>query len=135
MATLSSRNTTLLLAGCMLLGIGSLLGQQKATTETTLLHVFAYAPAEGATQQDLESFRKATTDLVGRVPGLKRVWVGKLKTPIDAPDGRQVYGVGMEFNDAKALEVYADHPAHKDWEKIYRKVRVAGTTTIDVIGE
>ena len=127
--------SALLVAVGVLLGIGSILGQQKMTTQTTLLHVFAYAPVKGATPQDLDTFTKATADLVGKVPGLKRVWVGKLGTPIDAPDGKQIYGVGMEFEDAKTFEAYADHPAHKDWEKVYRKVRVAGTTTIDVVGE
>jgi hypothetical protein len=130
-----SRKEVLLVAGGMLLGVASVLAQQKAMTQTTLLHVFAYAPVEQATQQDRDTFTKATADLVGKVPGLKRVWVGKLKTPIDAPDGKQVYGVGMEFDDAKSLEAYADHPAHKEWERIYRRVRVPGTTTVDIVGE
>lgn len=129
------RKIVLLLAGAILMGAGWLLGQQKSATETTLLHAFAYTPVEGATQQDFDNFKKATGDLVGKVPGLKRVWVGKLKSPFDAPEGKRVYGVGMEFDDAKALAAYGDDPAHKEWERVYRKVRVAGTTTFDILGE
>jgi hypothetical protein len=128
------RRVALLLAGIMLLAIGYVLGQQTATSEKTLLHVFAYTPLEGATPQDFDNFNKATSDLLGKVPGLKRVWVGRLKAPFDAQEGKRVYGVGMEFENAKALAAYADDPAHKDWEKIYRKVRVAGTTTFDILG-
>src|ERR1043166_3172415 len=128
MPKLLDRRIALLLTGVMLLTIGYVLGQQTGTSEKTLLHAFAYTPLEGATQQDFDNFKKATAELVGKVPGLKRVWVGKLKSPFDAQEGKRVYGVGMEFADVKALEAYADDPAHKEWEKIYRKVRVAGTT-------
>ncbi|OFW26242.1 MAG: hypothetical protein A3H27_06115 [Acidobacteria bacterium RIFCSPLOWO2_02_FULL_59_13] len=135
MGMLMSKKIAALLAGGMLLGTGWLLGQQTATTQTTLLHVFAYTPVAEATQQDFDNFKKATADMVGKVPGLRRVWVGKLKAPLGEGDTKRLYGVGMEFDDAMALEGYADHPAHKEWEKVYRKVRVAGTTTFDILGE
>ena len=41
----------------------------------------------------------------------------------------------MEFDDAKALDVYANHPVHTEWVKVYEKVRVRGTTTLDILGE
>jgi hypothetical protein len=101
-----------------------------------VLHIFAYAPLETAKPEDLENFNKVTTELVGKVPGLKRVWVGKLKSSITAPDGtKQIYGVGMEFESEQAYAAYGDHPAHTAWERVYRRVRVAGTTTIDLLGE
>ena len=121
----------------LIFGAGWVMGQQAAKTEPTLLHVFAYTPVEGATQQDFDDFRRATSDMIGKVPGLKKAWVGKLKSPLDlgsvAP--KREYGVAMEFADTKALDAYADDPAHTTWEKVYRKVRVAGTTTFDILGE
>jgi len=135
MHKLNGQKTVLAFIGAMLLATGYVLGQQTGTSQKTLLHVFAYTPVEGATQDDFDNFTKATAALVGKVPGLKRVWVGKLRAPLDAPEGKRLYGVGMEFDDVQALNAYADDPAHKDWEKIYRKVRVAGTTTFDIIGE
>jgi hypothetical protein len=135
MRHLSDRKIVLFLAGGMLLVTGWLLGQQTATTQPTLMHAFAYTPVETATPQDFENLKKATADMVGKVPGLRRVWVGKLKTPFDAPEGKRLYGMAMEFDDEKALAVYAEHPAHAAWERVYRRVRVPGTTTFDILGE
>ena len=132
----AGKRFAMVVAGGILFGTGWILGQQNARTEPTLLHVFAYTPVEGATQQDFADFKKATADMIGKVPGLKRAWVGKLKTPLDlgsvAP--KREYGVAMEFDDVKALDAYAEDPAHTAWEKVYRKVRVAGTTTFDILG-
>ena len=130
------KRIAMMLAGGMLLGVGWLLGQQTANTQKTLMHVFAYTPQPSATPQDFDNFRKATGDLVGKIPGLKRVWVGKLRTPLNLGGNvERDYGVAMEFDDAKALDAYAKDPAHEAWIKIYEKVRVEGTTTYDILGE
>jgi hypothetical protein len=102
----------------------------------SLMHVFAYTPVEGATQQDFINFTKATHDLVGKIPGLKRVWVGKLREPIPGENDKpRTFGVAMEFENEDALKVYATHPAHDQWVRVYEKVRVPGTTTLDIMGE
>ena len=41
----------------------------------------------------------------------------------------------MELDDEDALSVYADHPAHTEWIKVYEKVRQRGTSTFDLLGE
>ncbi|MBI4442959.1 MAG: Dabb family protein [Acidobacteria bacterium] len=107
----------------------------QATTQKTLMHVFAYTPVEGASQQDFDAFKQATAGMVGKIPGLRRVWVGKLRRPLEQGDSKRVYGVAMEFDDAAALDVYANHPAHTEWVKVYDRVRVPGTTTLDILGE
>ena len=40
----------------------------------------------------------------------------------------------MELADEADLERYAAHPTHDAWVKIYEKLRVAGTTTFDILG-
>jgi antibiotic biosynthesis monooxygenase (ABM) superfamily enzyme len=136
MRKLLAVRTALWMGGALLFMAGCLVGQQTGTPQKTLLHVFAYTPLEGATQKDFEDFKKATGDLVGKVPGLRRVWVGKLREPVPAEnDIIRTYGVAMEFDDVQALAAYANHPAHKEWEKAYEKVRVRGTTTLDILGE
>ena len=125
----------LILAGGVLFGAGWLGGQETATTQKTLMHVFAYTPVEGATPQDFANFTQATADMVGKVPGLKRVWVGKLRHPLTIGDMKREYGVAMEFEDAQALDAYAKNPIHSNWQKVYDKVRVEGTTTFDILGE
>ena len=129
------KRIALLTAAAMLLGAGWLAGQQKGKSEKALMHVFAYTPVAGATPQDFANFTKATGDLVGKIPGLKRVWVGKLRRPLAVGDQKREYGVAMEFDDATALDAYAKHPAHDAWVKVYEKVRVEGTTTYDILGE
>jgi hypothetical protein len=115
---------------------GCLVGRQAAGPEKTLMHVFLYSPLPGATQADFDNFKKATSDLVGAVPGIRRVWVGKLREPTPAEnDTVRTYGVAMEFDDMQALGAYAAHPAHRQWEQVYERVRVRGTTTFDLLPE
>lgn len=127
----------LVVAASLLLGAGFVLGQQAAVPERTLIHAFAFTPQPKATPQDFENLRKATADMVGKVPGLRRVWVGKLRAPLDqgsyAP--QREYGIAMEFDHEKALDGYAVHPAHAQWERVYQRVRVPGTTTFDIVGQ
>jgi len=99
------------------------------------MHVFSYTPLSTATPADFAAFEKATNELVGKIPGLRKVWVGKLKRPLKQGDVQREYGVAMEFDDEAALNVYATHPAHETWVKVYEKVRVEGTTTIDILVE
>src|SRR3970040_553556 len=106
-----------------------------AVTQKTLMHVFAYTPVVGATPADFDAFRKATADMVGKIPGLKKAWVGKLRRPLDQEGSKREYGVAMEFDNEAALDVYATHPAHTEWVKVYDRVRVPGTTTLDILGE
>jgi len=106
-----------------------------AVTQKSLMHVFAYTPVAGATQADFDAFRKATADMVGKLPGLRKAWVGKLRRPLNQEGGKREYGVAMEFDNEAALDVYATHPAHTEWVKVYDRVRVPGTTTIDILGE
>lgn len=131
------RRIAIIAVAGLLLSAGLVLGQQPPVTQPTLMHAFAFTPVATATPQDFEDLKKATAEMVGKVPGLRRVWVGKLRAPVDlgpvAP--KREYGIAMEFDDAKALDAYAVHPAHAAWERVYRRVREPGTTTFDILGE
>ena len=119
----------------LLFAAGCVVGRQSGI-EPTLMHVFAFTPLEGATEQDFANFRAATEDMVDEIPGLRRAWYGRLLQPIPDGGGRvREYGVAMEFDNLEALVEYADHPAHRAWEEVYEKVRVQGTTTLDIPGE
>ena len=131
-------------AGVLLLTAAWQIGEQSgrsqaaaspAVTQKSLMHVFAYTPVKGATQADFDAFRKATADMVGKVPGLRKAWVGKLRHPLKVGDDTREYGVAMEFDNEAALDAYAKHPAHDEWVKAYSRVRVEGTTTYDILGE
>ena len=102
---------------------------------SSLMHVFSYTPQPAATPADFAAFEKATKELVGKIPGLRKVWVGKLMRPLKVGEVQREYGVAMEFDDETALNVYATHPAHEVWIRAYEKVRVEGTTTVDILVE
>ena len=127
------------LSSLLLAGIASA-GEKK------LMHCFAFTPIEDASEADWEAFYKATDELPGKVEGFNKVWYGKLRRPMrlyykaggDEPtyDERvRKWAVCMEMEDIAALEKYADHPAHREWEEVYFKVRQRGTTTFDLLGQ
>lgn len=120
----------ILLAGLLLCG-----GIVRAG-EKGLMHCFAFAPLPGAAEADWEAFYKATDELPGKIEGLQKVWVGKLRTPQKfSPDANaREYGVCMLMDGPDALKAYADHPAHTAWEEVYVKVREEGSSTFDIIG-
>jgi hypothetical protein len=125
--------------------------------EKKLMHCFIFTPIEAATEADWQAFYNASDELPGKIPGLSHVWYGKLARNLTifsvAPEARKKlaageksatgevtqqvrkFGVCMEFQSESALKVYADHPAHKEWETVYSKVRQYGTNTFDIIGQ
>ncbi|BDC51612.1 hypothetical protein F183_A39270 [Bryobacterales bacterium F-183] len=140
------------------LAMGMLAGSLSVAGEKALMHCFAYTPIATATQAEWDAFAKASDALPKKIPGIKRVWYGKLRAPLnlvmgaDAADRKRVttgekdvtgklaltkreYGMCMEMKDADTLTAYAQHPYHKEWLATYEKVRVAGTTTYDILGQ
>ncbi len=125
--------------------------------EKKLMHCFYFTPVESATDADWQAFFKATDALPGKIPGLTKVWYGKLRRNMSIfmpdeqtrktikPDQKDVsgqfsrrvrqFGVCMEMENEAALKTYADHPLHKEWEAVYFKVREYGTTTFDIVGQ
>ncbi len=125
--------------------------------EKKLMHCFVFTIIEEATQSDWDAFAKATDELPKKIPGLTRVWHGKLRAPLNivttdsetgkklAAGGKDVtgpmnrlqrkHGVCMEMDGPEALTVYAKHPAHTEWQAVYSKVLVAGSTTFDILGQ
>jgi len=123
--------------------------------EGKLMHCFYFTAVEGATEADWQAFYKATDALPGKIPGLLAVWYGKLRRPLSVfmpeaetrkslkPETTKIsgefsrvvrqHGVCMEFKDEEALKAYAPHPAHKEWETVYGKVRQYGTPTFDIL--
>ena len=142
---------------CLLLAVSLIAAAPLAAGEKKLMHCFAFTTVEGASDADWQAFYKATDQLPSKVPGISKVWYGKLRAPLNqftttgearkklaageksvsAEVSRTVRqsGVCMEMADEAALKAYAAHPYHKEWEAAYSKVRVAGTTTYDILGQ
>ncbi|MCL4401322.1 MAG: hypothetical protein M1436_01475 [Acidobacteria bacterium] len=125
--------------------------------EKNLMHCFAFTAVDNASDADWQAFFKATDALPEKIPGLTKVWYGKLRSPltlfnVDAKTRKELaggaksatgevtrlqrqWGVCMEMKDAAALKSYDASPAHKEWVAAYSKVRVYGTTTYDILGQ
>lgn len=127
--------------------------------EKKLMHCFAFTPVKTATEADWSKFYATTDALPSKIPGITKVWHGKLARPlalvtptkisdddrkkmmageaVNAEVKRVVreYGVCMEMTDEAALKAYDSAPYHKDWSDAYSKVRVEGTTTYNILGQ
>jgi hypothetical protein len=128
-----------------------------AAGEKKLMHCFAYTVIDTASEAEWQAFYKATDQLPTKIPGISKVWYGKLRAPLNifnttAEVSKQLRagaekvqgdvnlrvrksGVCMEMENEGTLKTYVAHPYHKEWVAIYEKVRVAGTTTFDIIGQ
>lgn len=124
--------------------------------EKGVMHCFAFTPQANATQADWEAFYKASDQMPQRIKGVKSVWYGKLMRPlaqysVTDPEARKKvmaegkgsgavgftrreHGMCIWFNDEASFSAYANDPFHKEWEQVYGKVRVPGTTTYQIIG-
>ncbi|HWQ54776.1 MAG TPA: Dabb family protein [Bryobacteraceae bacterium] len=96
----------------------------KFGTPATLLHIVTVQWKDEATpeqrQQAIDGIRK----MAGEVPGVRNIW---LKTVKVQPNTYNAVFV-MEFQNQKAFDAYADHPAHREWEKVYLPIRQRSTT-------
>ena len=125
--------------------------------EKGLMHCFAFTPIKDATEAQWKAWMDATDQWPKKYPGVKMVWYGKLRRPlaqcqvdaaaikklaagekdVEAKANRVVreYGACMMFVDEDALKNYTAQPFHKEWTAAYEKVRVAGTTTYDILAK
>ena len=78
---------------------GYVAGQQKAATTKTLIHSAAWTASKDFNTKDFEAFRAVVGGLIGKVPGLKTAWVGKLQKPITVDGVTRDYGIVLEFAD------------------------------------
>lgn len=136
--------------------LGSCLAQAG---EKGMMHCFAFTPIKEATQAEWNKFYELTSMWPQKYSGIKMVWVGKLRGPLsqygttDAEARKKLaagesgvsgaltftrreYGACFWFSGGpEQLKEYTANPFHKEWMSAYEKVRVAGTTTYDIIGQ
>jgi len=145
-----------MLACCALLAVPP---ETAFAGDKTVMHCFAWTPVKEATQADWDAFYKASDALPKKIKGIKRVWYGKLVSPLNQVSlgnveradfqkfqaGETVslpvkrvnreYGMCMEMTGAAALKAYDTDPYHKIWTDAYAKIRVDGTTTFNILGQ
>ncbi|HEU0120278.1 MAG TPA: hypothetical protein VFQ91_07115 [Bryobacteraceae bacterium] len=125
--------------------------------EKGMMHCFAFTVIPEATDSDWKAFAEATDQWPQKFKGIQKVWHGKLRAPlaqftvsaearkklaagekdVDTKANRLMrqHGVCMLMENADTLKAYTAQPFHKEWMAKYEKVRVAGTTTYDILGQ
>lgn len=143
-----------MLAGIVLTAAFAAISASAAEKE--MMHCFAFTPIESATQAEWDAFWKATDAWPAKFSGIKKVWYGKLRRPlnqfrVDAESTKKFktgpkvegatvervvrqYGVCFAMEPGEeSLKGYTASPYHKEWMAVYEKVRVVGTTTYDIM--
>jgi len=103
--------------------------------EKTLMHCFAWTPIKDATPAQWQAFYQASDAMPTKIPGVLKVWYGKLQSPLNAGPAVREYGMCIEMASPDVLKAYRDDPYHKTWVQAYSKVRVEGTTTYNILGQ
>ena len=128
-----------------------------AAGEKGMMHCFAFTVIPEATDADWKSFAEATDKWPSQFNGIQKVWHGKLRGPlaqftISAEARKKLaagekdvetkanrlmrqHGVCMLMTGPETLKEYTAVPFHKEWMAKYEKVRVAGTSTYDILGQ
>jgi len=125
--------------------------------EKGMMHCFAFTVIPEATESDWKAFAEATDMWPSKFKGIQHVWHGKLRAPLAqftvSAEARKKLAAGEKDVETKAnrlmrqhavcmvmtgpetLKEYTAQPFHKEWMAKYEKVRVAGTTTYDILGQ
>jgi hypothetical protein len=103
----------------LLLAAGAAIAANKFGTPGSIVHVVLIQwKAETTPEQKVEALQ-GVKKMAAEIPGIKNVWIKASRVqPREFTDAFVI-----EFEDKAAAERYADHPAHRAWEKIYLPLR------------
>lgn len=92
----------------------------------SVIHVITLKYKSGITEAERAQLLAATQKLSKDFPGITRVWMKALK--VQGPEPGFKDAIVMEFKDQAAFDQYTNHPAHKEWEKVYFPLRESSRT-------
>lgn len=109
----------------------------------TVVHVVTLTYVEGTTDDQKKAVLGGVEKMASEIPGIRNVWLKPAKVQgyqyEKLAGGKDKYhrmtdAFVIEFESAAAMETYANHPAHKAWEKLYVPLR-ARSATSDITNE
>jgi hypothetical protein len=110
------------------------LGAEKYGKPKSILHVVTLYYKPATTEQQKQAVLSGIEKMAAEIPGIKNIWLKAVKVQgeylekgADKPT-RYTDAFVIEFEDEEAFEKYAEHPSHKDWEKLYLPIRGRSTT-------
>lgn len=107
----------LVLVGVFLAGVA--VGQQKYATPQSVIHVSVIKWKAEATDEQKAQAIEGIKQMAATISGIKNIWL-----KADRVQPRDFHtAFAIEFESRAAADAYVDHPAHRDWEKIYLPIR------------
>jgi len=117
-----SRKVLLVCALIAVFTLGVVAVQNKFGQPKSILHVITVKWKGDSTDQQKQAAVDGVKTMAAKIPGVTNVWLKTVKVQgMDAV-------IVMEFKDQAAFDAYVEHPAHKDWEKIYLPIRELSQT-------
>lgn len=110
------------LAGCLLVAVfaaGIVIGQNRFGQPKSVLHIITVKWKAEATAEQKQQAIDGVKTMAAKIPGVTNVYLRTVK--VQPGDYNNV--IVMEFKDEAAFAAYADHPAHREWEKLYIPIR------------
>ena len=111
-------------AGLILVGAGALIGAAGYAKPKSIVHVVTVKWKAESTPAQQKAALDGVEKMAAAIPGMKNIWTKTVKVQGDGYNA--VFA--MEFESADAFKLYADHAAHKEWEKVYLLARGESTT-------
>jgi hypothetical protein len=136
--TINLKKAVLASAAILALGAGLGVAANKFGKPKSVIHVVTLYYKDGTTDEQKKAVLDGIEKMAAAIPGVRNVWLKPLRVQGNVqekqPDGTiknrtMTDAFVMEFESEEALKVYADHPAHKEWEKIYVPVRGQSRTS------
>lgn len=113
-------HTALVVLGLVLVFLaGVLVGKNNYGTPQSVLHVSVIKWKAEATDEQKAQAMEGIQQMAATIPGIKNIWL-----KADRVQPRDYHtAFAIEFESRAAADTYVDHPAHRDWEKIYLPIR------------
>lgn len=111
-----------IVAVCLLVAVfaaGIVMGQNKFGQPKSVLHIITVKWKADSTPEQQQKAIEGVRAMAAKVPGITNVYLKTVK--VQPGDYNNV--IVMEFKDEAAFAAYADHPAHREWEKLYIPIR------------
>ena len=98
---------------------GIIVGQNKFSQPKSVIHLVTLKWNAGSTPAQQQAAIDGIKVMAAKIPGIKNIWIKPIRVQ---PQGNSA-NFAIEFADEAAAKVYADHPAHVEWNKGYLAIR------------
>ena len=121
-------------AGALALAAVLAIGAPQYGKPKSIIHVVTLSYKPEATAAQKAAVLAGVERMAAEIPGIKNVWLQSVKVQghytVEGQPKRILFtdAFVMEFESQAAFDKYGDHPAHKEWERIYLPVRARSWT-------